>query len=179
MRGLNKAESDALRGVALQHGYTAIRAARTPAQMEALAAELERIAAITRQVAEATRRQEGKPAAARVTPRSRKAGPGRAPSRFVRFVMEPWGKDGRERLRLYVGRGLYYDLGSPARLDIQRLGGELRLVPAAGDAGYAIMVGKAMPRAFVDGAADLVRLEPGRYAAAVRGGAIVVGERLD
>ncbi len=156
----------------------AIRAARTPAQMESLASELERIAALTRQIAAAKRREAARPAAERVSPRKKKAGPGRAPSRFVRVCHEPWGKDGRERVRLYVGRGLWYELGSPARLDIQRVGGNLRLSVADGDAGYAIMVGKGMPRAFVDGAQNLLP-EDGRYRASVEAGAIVVGERLD
>lgn len=90
-----------------------------------------------------------------------------------------WGRGGRDRLRLYIGRGLWYEIGSPARIDIQRVGGTLRLSLASGDHGYALMVGQGMPRAFVDGAADVLRLESGRYDAAVEAGAIVVGERLD
>lgn len=154
-----------------------IRAARTPAQMETLAAELERIAAITRQVAQATRRQQAKPAGERVAPRKSQAGPGRAPSRFIRITTEPWGKSGRERLRLYIGRGFFYDLGSPSRFDLQRIGSQLVLRPASGDAGLAFTSGKGMPRAFIDGWADLLDLEPGRYDAEIRDGAIVVGAR--
>lgn len=66
----------------------AIRAARSPAQMDALAAELERIAALTRATAAAMRRQQARPADARVAPRKPHAGPGRTPSRFVRIVIE-------------------------------------------------------------------------------------------
>jgi len=36
-----------------------------------------------------------------------------------------------------------------------------------------------MPRAFVDGWADVLRLEPGRYAAEVVGGAIVIGAPIE
>lgn len=157
----------------------AIRAARTPAQMEALAGELERIAALTRATAGALRRQEKRPPSERVTPRKAKAGRGRAPSAFIRIVHEPWGKGGRDRLRLYVGRKLWYDLGSPARLDLQRLGNQLLIRPANGDAGLAFTAGKGMPRAFVDGWADIIGLEDGRYAASIENGAIVVGAALD
>jgi len=90
------------------------------------------------------------------------------------MAVEPWGKDGRPRLRLYVGRALWYAIGSPARMDAQRVGGRLELRAAAGDAGLAFQAGKGMPRAFCDGWADVLRLEPGRYAAEVVGGAIVV-----
>lgn len=165
------AAHDALRGL--------LAAARTPAQMEALATELERIAALTRDLAAAKRRQQTRPAAARATPRDAHAGPGRAPAMFVRLSWEPWGREGRERPRLYVGRGLWYAIGSPARMDLQRVGGRLELRPAPGDAGLAFTAGKGMPRAFVDGWADILRLDPGRYAAEVAGGAIVIGERLD
>lgn len=155
-----------------------IRAARTPAQMEALAAELERIAALTRATAAALRRQEKRPPAERVNLRKAKAGRGRSPSNFVRVCHEPWGKGGRDRLRLYVGRQLWYDLGSPARLDAQRLGGQLVLRPAVGDAGLAFTAGKGMPRAFVDGWADVLGLEDGRYSARIENGAIVVGAAI-
>lgn len=155
-----------------------ITAARTPAQREALAAELERIAALIRHVAEAQRRDAAKPAGNRLTPKARHAGPGRTPSAFIRVCREPWGKHGRDRLRFYVGRALWYAVGSPARFDLERLAGRLILRPAEGDRGIAFTAGKGMPRAFIDGWADVLRLDDGRYAAIVEAGAIVVGERL-
>lgn len=151
----------------------------TPAQRELLATALEEAARTQRELAAAERREQTRPAAERVTPRAPHAGPGRAPSMFVRIALEPHGKDGRERLRIYIGRGLWYAIGSPARIDIQRTAGLLVLRPAQGDAGYALAVGSGMPRAFVDGAADVLRLEPGRYSAVMRGGALVVGERVE
>lgn len=152
-----------------------IIAAKSPAQLGALAAELETIAAELRSRADAQRRQQARPARQRAGPRKPHAGPGRAPATFIRMTIEPWGRDGRPRLRIYVGRGLWYALGSPTRLDAQRIGGRLELRAASGDAGLAFQAGKGMPRAFCDGWADILRLEPGRYAAAVIGGAIVVG----
>lgn len=157
----------------------AIIAAKSPAQFGALAAELETIAAELRGRADAQRRQQARPAAERATPRKRHAGPGRAPSAFVRVAHEPWGRDGRPRLRLYVGRALWYAIGSPARMDLQHIAGRIELRAASGDAGMAFLAGKGMPRAFVDGWADVLRLEPGRYAAEVVGGAIVIGAPIE
>lgn len=154
----------------------AIRAARTPAQMEALAGELERIASLTRATAAALRRQEKRPASERVTPRKAKAGRGRAPSAFIRIVHEPWGKGGRDRLRLYVGRALFYALGSPKYINIQSLDSQVVLTPGSG---YAVAVGKGMPRFFCDGSQDILsHLDDGRYDAEVRGDTIIIGSRL-
>jgi len=155
-----------------------IVAARTPAQYRELADELDRIAALCRGYADAQQRQQARPAAERVTTRKPQAGPGRTPSAFVRIVHEPWGKDGRPRLRLYVGRALWYAIGSPSRMDVQRVAGRLELRPAVGDQGMAFIAGKGMPRAFVDGWADVLRLDDGRYDCRVEGGAIVIGGRI-
>lgn len=152
-----------------------IVAARTPAQQRALAAELAQISADLTQRAEAQQRQQQRPPAQRLTPRSHKAGPGRAPSSFVRIAEEPFQQ--RLRVRLYVGRALWYALGSPTRLSIQKLGGVVTLTPARGDAGYAVVAGSGMPRAYCDGAAELLPA-PGRYAADVRGGRIEIGTAL-
>ena len=156
-----------------------IIAAKSPAQIEQLASDLADLATELRERAAAQRRQQTRPAAQRVATRKPKAGPGRAPSNFVRLAHEPWGKEGRDRLHMYVGRGLWYAIGSPARLDLQRVGGHLILRPASGDAGLAFHAGKGIPRAFVDGWADLLRLEDGRYEGRVEGGAIVIGGRID
>jgi hypothetical protein len=154
----------------------AIIAARTPAQREQLAAELERIAALIRATAAAQRRQQTRPASERAAPRKKKAGPGRHPGDFVRIERAYE----RGRLRVYVGRALWYALGSPGRLDIQRLAGQVELRPATGDAGYAVISATGMPRMTCDGARDLLdNLEDGRYAAACRGNTIAVGARID
>ena len=156
-----------------------IIAAKSPAQLDQLAGDLTEIAAELRERAAAQRRQQARPAAERVITRKPKAGPGRAPAAFIRLAHEPWGKEGRDRLHMYVGRGLWYAIGSPARLDLQRVGGQLVLRPAAGDTGLAFHAGKGIPRAFVDGWADLLRLEDGRYEGRVEGGAIMIGGRIE
>lgn len=155
-----------------------IIAAKSPAQLDQLATELDTIAAELRERAEAQRRQQTRPAAERATPRKPQAGPGRAPSNVIRIVHEPWGRDGRLRLRLYVGRALWYAIGSPGRVDLQRVGSRLELRSASGEQGLAVVAGKGMPRLFCDGWADLLRLEDGRYEGRVEGGTIVVGERI-
>ena len=114
--------------------------------------------------------------AERVNARKAQAGPGRTPSRFVRIETETTRGD-TPRLRLYIGRGLWYEIGSPARIDVQRVGGSVWLRPARGDAGYAVTAGSGMPRCYVDGARDLLRLDDGKYSAEVRDGAIVLGSR--
>ena len=150
----------------------------TAAQREQLADVLEALAREQRQIASAERRQHGRPAAERATPRSGRAGPGRRPARFIRIEREE--RAGRERLIVHIGRGLYYDLGSPARLDLQRLAGRIELRPATGDVGYALNVSKGMPRFYADGARELLEdLRGGRYVAEVQGGAIVVGPPLE
>ena len=64
-------------------------------------------------------------------------------------------------------------------MDLQHIAGRIELRAASGDAGMAFLAGKGMPRAFVDGWADVLRLEPGRYAAEVVGGAIVIGAPIE
>jgi len=153
----------------------ALVAARTPAQMEALAAELERIAALTRRVAEAQRRQQARPPAERVGPRTGKGGRPSAPwVRIERTYREGVNAD---TLFVKLSRALYYAAGQPERLDPQRVGGRLILVIAGGDAGYKVIVDVGGIRINASGARDLLP-DDGRYAVAIEAGAIVVGERL-
>jgi hypothetical protein len=138
---------------------------RLAARLRALADEQERIAA-------AQAEQQARPAGDRLTPRARRAGPGRTPATFVRVERAAEGRERRERLRLYIGRALWYAIGSPARIDVQRLGGEVRIGP--GDE-YAIVSGNGIPRCIADGSADLLRdLDDGRHPAEVRGRQLIV-----
>lgn len=102
----------------------------TPPQRRRIAAVLRGLADEQDQIADAAAREQARPAKERVGARKRGAGPGRAPSRFVRIEREESG-----RLHLYVGRGLYYELGSPKRLDVQRLDIHIILSVADGGAG--------------------------------------------
>lgn len=83
------------------------------------------------------------------------------------------------KLLIYIGRALWYALGSPGRLDLQRLEGRLELRPATGDVGYRV-VSSGMPHLTASGSRDLLDdMADGRYAAEIRGGAIVVGSRME
>ncbi|HEU4321525.1 MAG TPA: hypothetical protein VFS21_00115 [Roseiflexaceae bacterium] len=85
---------------------------------------------------------------------------------------------GRERTMLYVGRALWYELGRPARLDVQHLRGRLVLLPASDSAGYAVNVGSSMPRFW--GPRHVVdHLPVGRYSAEIQDGRIIVGDPLE
>jgi hypothetical protein len=109
---------------------------------------------------------------------SPRAGLANTPGSFVRLGHEMAGI--RRRRRVYVGKALWYGVGRPARLDVQRQEGKLCLVPVSGKAGYAVAVSTGMPRFFAASAADLLEpLADGRYAAEVQGGRIVIGGRLD
>lgn len=165
-----------------------IAAARSPAQQRALAAALGQISAELVQRAEAAQRQQQRPAAQRVTPRSPQAGQGRAPASFVRIerVTPPPRKGHSQdrdveagirhrtsiesRVRLYIGRALWYALGSPARIALTRQDGQLRITVARGDEthNYAVVSGSGMPRIWIDGARGLVK-DPARWPLRRRG----------
>jgi hypothetical protein len=82
--------------------------------------------------------------------------------------------------RIFVGRGLWQDLGEPARLDPQQRGSQRVLVPVT-EGGFAIIAGGGMPR-FTCGPepVEFLALEYGRrYACSIEAGAIVIGEALE
>lgn len=98
---------------------------------------------------------------------------GRKPGDFIRIQHDA------EMLRIYIGRALYYALGTPARLDVQRIGGRVQLITTSAPHGYAVVVPTTgMPRIKCDAARDLVRLEDGRYQADVRGTRLIIGDPL-
>lgn len=166
-------ETDALRRAIHQ----ALGSRPTPRQRRQLAAQLRELADKQEQIAAAEQRDDGRPAARRLRPRSRRAGPGDTPGNFVR-VERRHDRRGSERLTIYVGRALWYAAGSPQRLDVQRLNGALWLIPADGDNGYSVSVRPGlMPRLRCDGVRDLVdHLSDGRYDAQASSSGIVVGE---
>jgi hypothetical protein len=143
----------------------------TAASRTTLAAFLRAEAGRQEQIAAAERRQARKPPAERVK-RVPGVKRGRQPARFVRIE-----RDG-DMLRIFIGRGLYYDLDSPDRLDVQRRNGRLHLIATSGSDGYAVIGSGTMPRIKCDAARDLVDLEDGRYNATVRGRVLEIGEAL-
>ena len=133
------------------------------------ASQHRRVASELRAIAEAMRRERQRPPTDRVSPRAVHAGPGVRPSAFVRISRT----DRPGRTRLFVGRALWYALGSPTRLDVQRWGAQVVLVPVAETGGYAVN-SSAMPSMWCDSADDLLPAD-GRYEAEVQGGVLVLG----
>jgi hypothetical protein len=81
-------------------------------------------------------------------------------------------------LVIRLSTSLYAQAGSPARLDVQRIGGQLCLTPARGDHGYKVMANSGGIRINASGARDVIGLAPGKYAADWHGGMIVIGPAL-
>lgn len=108
----------------------------------------------------------------------RPRGRGATAGDFIRLAEERVGA--KTRLRLYIGRKLWYALGRPPRIDIQRVGAQVRLTAATGGAGYAISTGSGIPRVFVNQDLwEILRLNEGRYDATIAGDTIIVAAPRD
>lgn len=106
-------------------------------------------------------------------PRSSKGGrPKGTGARFIRVELRPRGIGAF----VHVGRALWQELGEPRRLDPQRVGSRLMLVPTDGDTGYSVtQPPNGMPRFTVgQELLDTLRIEVGRMPAEIRAGMIVV-----
>ena len=111
----------------------------------------------------------------RAEPGARASGPA---GFYVRIKPEQDPQTGVLRVRLSLGQQVWMAIGSPERIEIQRVGPNIWIVPAAGGAGARLATGAGLPSCVVDRAGPLARLQPGRYAASVQAGALVVGERV-
>lgn len=149
------------------------------ARRRAIAEALETLAAEQRQLAEADarvghllRRTEIDAQRAAAPGQHRKAG-----ARFIRVEQ----RNEVGGARMFVGRALWQDLGTPPRLDPQRRGDQPVLTPVE-EGGFALTVPSGgMPR-FTCGpeAVELLALEyEQRYACTIEAGAIVIGPSLD
>lgn len=147
----------------------------TPTQRRQLAKELRSLADEQEQIADAEQRQLTRPAAERVAPR--RGGGGRPSAPWVRIERTARGQV--DEIRVLLSRALYHAAKTPLRLDPQRIGAEICLVMASGDAGYQVIVTVGGIWISASGARDLLAdLDDGRYVAEIRAGAIVIGERL-
>jgi hypothetical protein len=135
--------------------------------LESLAAQQRELAAADQQVGHKVRR-----AALDSAPRGPKGGrPKGSGGRFLR--VEP--RRNGIGATIHVGRALWQELGEPRRLDPQRVGASLRLVPCAASVGYSVTQPKnGMPRFTVgQDLLDTLGIAEGRMAADIRAGAIV------
>lgn len=144
----------------------------TPALRETVAQALRALADEQQRLAAAQRRQQARPPAARVGPRTGRGG--RPSSAWIRIERRARRDADVDEVRIKLSRALYYQAGSPERLDVQHVGGQLVLTPGQG---YAVIVTIGGIWINASGARDLIALEDGRYAAEVRGGAIVVASQ--
>jgi hypothetical protein len=146
-----------------------------PAERIKIAETFESLAAQQRALADAQQRELTRPPDKRLAPK-RGAG-GRPSAPWVEVLRRPRRGDA-DLLVVRLSTSLYYAAGSPARLDVQRVAGELLLRAARGDAGYKVMVNRGGIRIAASGSRDVIGLEDGKYAAEIRAGAIVVGAAL-
>lgn len=97
---------------------------------------------------------------------------------YIRIRYESDPQTGARRRRLLLGKQIWFELGGPERIDIQRVDAEIWIVAAKGQGGFLINTDVGLPAAIVPDGGPLDRLTPGRYAAAMRVGALVVGARV-
>lgn len=152
-------------------------APRTAAEHRQLATALRQLADELDARAEALAREQRRPASQRQT-----AGQGGRPSvPWLRIDYVRHGGRTELELRIKLSRALYTQLGSPARLDVQRVQGTLILSSVRGDQGYAVTANAGGVWINASGSRDLVREEPGRYAVEVRAraGRVAVGKKIE
>lgn len=146
------------------------------AQRRKLAALLRSLADEQERLAEAEARQQTRPSGERL---SRRHAGGRPSSPWIRIERSARRGGMADEVRIKLSRALYYAAARPERLDVQRVGGVLLLIPARGDAGYRLNVSSSYAGINASGARDLLDgMEDGRYGAVVVGGRIEVGEML-
>jgi hypothetical protein len=141
--------------------------------LRAIAEEQERLAAADEATGHRVRRaQLDQQAARQKTGRPKGSG-----ARFLRWEppRSPSGVASRRSGHLHVGRALWMEIGEPRRLNVQRLGQELHLRLCGEGEGWAVSRSpNAMPHLSIgEEPADTLRLLEGRWAAEIRGGAIV------
>jgi hypothetical protein len=143
----------------------------TPERRRQIAAELRALAEQQERMAE---RAED---ATRALTRIRAARRARAAGMYIRIRHEPDPHTGTRRIRLLFGKQVWFDLGSPQRIVIQRVGAEIWIVASKGEGGLRVETDVGLPGCIVPDGTPLDRLAPGRYAATLRAGALVVGAR--
>lgn len=138
------------------------------ADLRALAEQQERMAA----------RDTATPAEGQRAPGRARAEPDQPAGFYLRISREQDPLTGAVRLRVSIGRSAWSALGSPERIEVQRAGSDIWVVPAKGAAGAQLSIGSGLPSCVMPEAGPLAGLPSGRYAVTMRAGAIVVGARV-
>lgn len=138
------------------------------------------VVADLRSLAEQQERMAARDAEAQ--PRGAGAGHGPAQQRttgfYVRINHEQDPATGAVRLRLSLGRAIWSEIGGPERIDVQRAGANIWIAPATGGGGHRLSTAGSLPSCTMDRAGPLEHLAPGRYAASLHLGAIMIGARV-
>ncbi|MGB9754062.1 hypothetical protein [Roseiflexus castenholzii] len=94
---------------------------------------------------------------------------------YIRIRYETDPHTGARRTRLLFGKQVWFDLGSPERVVIQRVGSEIWIVESKGESGLHVETDIGLPGCIVPDGTPLDRLAPGRYSASLRAGALIIG----
>ncbi|NWG19433.1 MAG: hypothetical protein HXY39_03815 [Chloroflexi bacterium] len=140
------------------------------AELRALAEQQERMALHAEQRATGA----SAPPAGQAAPETRE----RSAGMYVRIRHESDPQTGTRRIRLLLGKPIWFELGSPERITIQRVGTEIWIVAARGAGGLRLSTDIGLPGCIVPKGDPLEQLPPGRYAATLRAGALIVGARV-
>jgi plasmid stabilization system protein ParE len=142
----------------------------TPERRRQIAAELRALAEQQERMAERAETQPASDATGRRTEH--------AAGMYIRIRHESDPLTGARRIRLLFGKQIWFDLGSPERIAIQPAGTEIWIVEAKGRSGLRVETDVGLPGCVVPDGTPLERLAPGRYAATLRAGALVIGARI-
>lgn len=141
----------------------------TPERRRQVAADLR---ALAEQQARMAARVEARGPDGEPAPRCR-----RPPGMYVRIRHESDPLTGGRRIRLLLGKQAWSDLGSPERILVQPTGPEIWIVATRAASGLRVETGVGLPGCLVPAGTPLDGLAPGRYAATLRAGALVIGAR--
>lgn len=141
----------------------------TPERRRQIAAELRALAEQQERMAERAETQRASNATGQRTER--------AAGMYVRIRHEPDPVTGARRIRLLFGKQIWFDLGSPERIVIQRVGSEIWIAESKSESGLRVETDVGLPGCVVPDGTPLDRLAPGRYAATLRAGALIIGAR--
>ncbi len=132
------------------------------------------IAAELRALAEQQERMAER-AEAQQTPGSTEKRTARSAGMYIRIRHEPDPVSGARRIRLLLGKQAWLELGSPARILVQRVGAAIWIAASKGASGLRIETDIGLPGCIVPDGTPLDRLAPGRYRATLHAGALVIG----
>ncbi len=145
----------------------ALGARPTPERRRQIAAELRALAEQQERMAERAEAQQ--------TPGATEKRAARTAGMYIRIRHEPDPVTGTRRIRLLLGKQAWFDLGSPQRIVVQRVGATIWIVESKGESGLRIETDVGLPGCIVPDGTPLDRLAPGRYDATLHAGALVIG----